>query len=76
MPESKMIPEALFSRTLKAKGRVYFFDVKKAKTGIKYLTIVDSWIKEGQKNRNTLTIFADQAENFTQAFEEAKLMLR
>ncbi len=75
MPESKIMPETVFSATVKAKGRVYFFDIKKARNGNRYLTIVDAWIKDGQKTRNTVTLFSDQATEFFKVLEEAKSML-
>lgn len=70
MPEQLHAP-ALFSTNLKAGNKTYFFDVKAAKNGNKYLTITDSSInKEGQKFRSTITVFADQLQPFAQAFGE------
>ena len=70
MPEQLHAP-ALHSANLKAGSKTYFFDVKAAKNGNKYLTITESSInKEGQKFRSTLTVFQDQMQNFNQAFLE------
>jgi hypothetical protein len=70
MPEQLHAP-ALHSANLKAGSKTYFFDVRAAKNGNKYLTITDSSItKDGQKFRNTVTVFQDQMENFNQALQE------
>jgi hypothetical protein len=70
MPEQLHTP-ALFSSNLKAGNKTYFFDVKAAKNGNKYLTITDSSInKDGQKFRSTVTVFQDQMQNFNQAVQE------
>ena len=47
-------------------------DVKEAKNGHKYLTITQSSIRGGQKFRNSLIVFGDQLEAFSQIFAEAK----
>lgn len=66
--------EALFSKPVKAGGKTYFFDVKQAQKGkqSKYVQITESRLQDGQPRRSTLTIFQDQLESFSQAFEEAK----
>jgi hypothetical protein len=70
MPEQLHTPP-LHSATLKAGSKNYFFDVRAAKNGNKYLTITDSSInKDGQKFRNTVTVFQDQLQNFNQAIQE------
>ena len=70
MPEQLHTP-ALHSANLKAGSKTYFFDIKAAKNGNKYLTITDSSIgKDGQKFRNTVTVFQDQLQNFNQAIQE------
>ena len=70
MPEQLHTP-ALHSTNLKAGNKTYFFDVKAAKNGNKYLTITDSSInKDGQKFRSTITVFQDQMQNFNQAIQE------
>jgi hypothetical protein len=70
MPETLHTP-ALHSANLKAGNKTYFFDVRAAKNGNKYLTITDSSIsKDGQKFRNTVTVFQDQMQNFNQTFQE------
>jgi hypothetical protein len=69
MPQD--IPQpAIYSQNLKTKGKTYFFDVKQAKNGNKYLAISESWIKDGQKHRSTLTIFSDNLGEFSQAVSQ------
>ncbi len=66
--------EALFSKSLKTKGRTYFIDVKEAKNKSKYITIAESRkAKEGEKKftRSAIMVFGDQVQEFREAFEEA-----
>ena len=60
----------IYSEQLKTKGKVYFFDVKAAKNGNKYLSISQSWIKDGQSHRSTLTVFKNDLGQFSQAVAE------
>ena len=67
------MPEpSLYSQNLPTKGKTYFFDVKAAKNGNKYLSITESRIKDGQKYRSTVTIFSDQIDQFSQAVADIK----
>lgn len=69
MQEQSQVPQptpALYSENLKTKSKTYFFDVKAAKNGNKYLSISESWIKNGQKFRSTLTVFQDSIKEFSQ----------
>ena len=66
--------DALFSKTLKAKDRTYFIDVKEAKNKSKYLTIAESRkAKEGDKKftRSSVMVFDNQMEQFREALQEA-----
>jgi hypothetical protein len=68
--------DALFSKSVKAKDRTYFIDVKEAKNKSKYLTIAEtkpSRDKEGEKkfSRSSVMVFDNQLENFHEALEEA-----
>ena len=65
--EETTITPALFSQNLKTKSKMYFFNVRVAKNGTKYLNISENWIKDGQKFRNTLTVFKDSIKEFTDA---------
>ena len=62
---------ALYSQNLKTKSKTYFFDVKAAKNGNKYLSITESRIKDGQKFRSNITVFSDSLQEFNQAVLEA-----
>lgn len=70
MPEEVRTP-AIYSQNLKTKGQTYFFDVRAAKNGHKYLSISQSWIKDGQGHRGTITIFENDAQEFLKALAEA-----
>jgi len=71
MPQETPTP-AIYSQNLKTKGQTYFFDVKAAKNGNKYLSISQSWIKDGQGHRGTVTVFQSDMEAFLQAMAEAQ----
>ena len=65
--------DSIFSKPLKAVGKMYFLNVKQAKNGkqSKYVQITESRMKEGQRVRNYITIFPDQLEAFAQTLQEA-----
>lgn len=68
-----MLENTLHSQNIKTKGKTYFFDVKQAKNGNKYLSISESWLdKSGQKKRSTLTVFSDHLAEFAQALAQAQ----
>ena len=71
MPEEVRTP-AIYSQNLKTKGQTYFFDVRAAKNGNKYLSISQSWIKDGQGHRGTVTIFQSDLQEFLRAVTEAQ----
>lgn len=62
----------LYSQNLKTKGQTYFFDVKAAKNGNKYLSISQSWIKDGQGHRGSITVFQNDMQEFLQAVAEVQ----
>ena len=66
--------DALFSKSIKAGGKTYFFDVKQAQKGkqSKYIQLTESRLQEGQPRRSTITIFEDQIKVFVEAFDEVK----
>jgi hypothetical protein len=55
------------SLTVKAGGRTYFFDVQKTREGKPYLTITESRYmgKDKERERNTITVFPEQLEEFS-----------
>ena len=63
---------AIYSQSLKTKSQTYFFDVKASKNGSKYLNISQSWIKDGQGHRSTVTIFQSDLEEFLKAVGEVQ----
>jgi len=69
--------EVVNSQTLKAGGKTYFFDVKKAKNGKNYLTVSETWKKpDGEAVRNRLMIFSDNFEEFSVALADAGRFLK
>jgi Protein of unknown function (DUF3276) len=69
MPQELHTP-AIYSQNLKTKGQTYFFDVKAAKNGSKYLNISQTWLKDGQGHRSTVTVFKDNLEEFSKAIAQ------
>ena len=57
------------SKTLRAGAKTYFFDVKETKEGALYLTITESRFKgeEEERERSTIVVFAEQADEFAAA---------
>lgn len=73
MPEqSFQATPPIYSQNLKTKGQTYFFDVKAAKNGHKYLNISQSWIKDGQGHRGSITVFQNDMQEFLQAVAEVQ----
>ncbi len=60
------IQKNIDTKTLKFGKRTYFFDVKEASNGNKYVRVTESrFIKEGEPwRRNTITLFKDDAVEF------------
>lgn len=62
---------------LRAGGKNYFFDVKKASNGSNYLTISESYKnKNGEQVTNRLMLFNDHVDDFTGALSEASVYLK
>lgn len=64
--------EQLESKTVKAGGTTYFFDIKNAKDGKPYLAITSSRLKgeKGERERTTIFVFPDHAQDFLIAAKE------
>lgn len=62
-----IVAEEENSKTLKAGAKTYFFDVKETKEGSPYLAITESRFKgeDEERERNTIIVFPEQAEEFT-----------
>jgi len=60
------------SRTLKAGSKTYFFDIKKTKDEKPFLVITESRFKgEGkERERSTIIVFQDNAEEFARTVSE------
>jgi hypothetical protein len=66
------------SMQVKAGGRTYFLDLKKTKDGKPFLVITESKFKgEGEeRERNTIMIFPENAEEFSDAVSKMTAKLR
>jgi hypothetical protein len=63
---------ALFSTMVRAGRTTYFFDVKEAKNGNKYVSISESkFDSEDKKQRTTMRVFGESVEQFRLAVNEA-----
>ena len=71
--EEEKKPEAIFSTSVSASGKTYFFDVKQAKAGkqSKYVQITESRMQEGQRIRSSVTVFPDHIKAFFEALQAA-----
>jgi hypothetical protein len=65
------------SRTLKAKGKTFFFDLKQTGAGKPYIVITESRLKGegGKRYRASVAVFPDDARAFGEALEEMIAML-
>lgn len=63
--------EAVFSTSVKAGTKTYFFDVKRAKAGKQslYIQITEARTQDDKRIRTTITVFPDQLPAFMQAIE-------
>jgi len=68
--------DKIFSKMLRAGGKNYFFDVKKASNGNNYMTISESYKnKEGAQVSNRLLLFKDHAKEFEETLHEVGIYL-
>lgn len=60
------------SHTVKAGTKTYFFDIKQTKENEPYLVITESQFKGEDKDRErtSITVFADHAQDFLEATVE------
>lgn len=67
-----MEKQTLFTETVKAEGRTFFFDLKEASNGKPYLCITSSHKnKEGAYEKTRIFIFEDGFEQFSDALANA-----
>jgi len=65
------MPEAIYSKKLIAGGKTYFFDVREAQSGDKYLQITESRLRQGgERYRSNIVIFKEHFNEFRQALDE------
>ena len=65
------MPGAIYSKRLEAGGKTYFFDIREAQSGDKYLQITESRLKQGgERYRSNIVIFKEHFEEFRQALNE------
>jgi hypothetical protein len=68
----KRMADSESSKTVKSGSKTYFFDIKETKEGKNYLVITESRFKgEGQdRERNSIVVFPEDADNFSAAVSE------
>lgn len=65
--------EKVHSQMLRAGGKNYFFDVKKAKSGNNYLTVAEAYKgKDGASVVNRIMIFKDHLADFQKTLREVE----
>lgn len=68
------MPDAIYTKVVKAGKITYYFDVKEAKNKSKYLTITSSQpSKEDEKkhSRKSIYLFDNAAEKFQEGLQDA-----
>ncbi len=63
--------QGLFSAQVRGAGRTYFFDVREARAGGRYLVISESRRTESGHERSRVVVFPDQVGEFEQALHRA-----
>lgn len=68
------IQPPIFSTVVQGSGKTYFFDVKQSKSGkqSKYIQITETRLHEGQRVRQSVTVFPDHLDAFLDALAAAK----
>jgi hypothetical protein len=62
---------AIHSTMVRSGKTTYFFDVKEAKNGSKYLSISENRLDGEEKKRTTVRVFGETVDQFRKAIEEA-----
>lgn len=69
--ETFKMPDSIYSKTLQAGGKTYFFDLKEAQSSDRYLQITESRLKQGgERYRSNIVIFKEHLNEFRQALDE------
>ncbi len=64
--------ESIYSKNIKAGNRTYFFDIRKIKSGEKYIHVTESRQENGEWIRNNIVIFHDHVDEFFKILDEIK----
>lgn len=67
--------QALFTAQVKGRGRAYFFDVREAQGGGRYLVISESRRTDSGHERSRVVVFPDQVGEFAEALRQAAATL-
>lgn len=63
--------ESIYSKRLQCGGKTYFFDVRKTKSGDKYLQITESRLKEdGERLKGNIVVFNEHLGGFIKTLVE------
>ena len=62
--------QSIYSKNIKAGNRTYFFDIRKTKSGEKYIHITESRQENGKWVRNNIVIFHDHIDEFFKTLDE------
>lgn len=62
--------ETINSEKLIAGGKTYFFDIKETKSKEKYLQITETRLQDGERIKNSITIFQDHINEFHEMLNE------
>jgi len=65
----------LFSERVRARGRVYFFDVRETQDGSRYLVISESRRTHQGHERSRLVVFSDALNEFAEVLRRAANLL-
>jgi hypothetical protein len=61
----------LFSESIKAGSRTYFFDVKESSDGVKYLVVSESRARKSGFEHNRVMVFEENFDTFKEVFAKA-----
>ncbi|MER3456735.1 MAG: hypothetical protein C4303_03475 [candidate division GAL15 bacterium] len=67
--------QGLFSAQVKGRGRTYFFDVREARSGGRYLVISESRRTDSGHERSRVVVFPDHLAEFEGALQRAAKVL-
>lgn len=60
----------LFSESIKAGSRTYFFDVKESSDGVKYLVVSESRARKSGFEHNRVMVFQENFDSFMDGFQK------